>query len=161
MVVQLSMALEALLRKAGLNGNVDLLREGVQVLSQALMELEVTQHVGARRHERTPQREGQRNGSGSGNQIVMCDQQRLLLAAGSPIRFTLLEYRIIKPLVSPFGVPVPLKTLARAAFDSPATPTMRRAMDRHVDRMRTKLRPIGLAMLYVTNCGYLLLEDDG
>ena len=39
-------------------------REGVRVrvLAQALMELEVTRHVGAERHERTPERTGQRNG---------------------------------------------------------------------------------------------------
>jgi putative transposase len=58
----LSMALEELLRKAQLEGDVDVLREGVRVLSQALMELEVTQHLGAQRHERTAERRGQRNG---------------------------------------------------------------------------------------------------
>lgn len=57
-----SMALEELLRKAQLEQDVDVLREGVRVLSEALMELEVTQHVGAARHERTPERTGQRNG---------------------------------------------------------------------------------------------------
>jgi putative transposase len=35
---------------------------GVRVLSQALMEMEVEQHVGAARHERTPERSGYRNG---------------------------------------------------------------------------------------------------
>jgi transposase-like protein len=43
----LSRALEELLRKAQLEGDVDVLREGVRVLSQALMEREVTQHLGA------------------------------------------------------------------------------------------------------------------
>ena len=62
MADELSMALEALLRKAELQGDVDFLREGVRVLSQALRELKVTHHVGAHRHERTPQRLGQRNG---------------------------------------------------------------------------------------------------
>jgi putative transposase len=41
---------------------VDFLRDGVQVLSQALLELEVSQHLGAERHERTPSRTGHRNG---------------------------------------------------------------------------------------------------
>jgi transposase-like protein len=41
---------------------VDFLREGVRVLSQALMEVEVSQHLGAERHERTAERAGQRNG---------------------------------------------------------------------------------------------------
>ena len=41
----------------------DLLREGVRVLAQALMEAEVTELVGADRHERTDERTGYRNGS--------------------------------------------------------------------------------------------------
>ncbi len=56
------MALAELLRKADLEPEVDVLREGVRVLSQALMELEVSQHLGADRYERTADRTGQRNG---------------------------------------------------------------------------------------------------
>lgn len=56
------MALEGLLRKAEMDGDADFLREGVRVMGQALMELEVAQHIGAERHERTPERTGQRNG---------------------------------------------------------------------------------------------------
>lgn len=58
----LSIGLTKLLRKAELDGNVDFLREGVRAFSEALMELEVTAHVGAERHARTPERTGQRNG---------------------------------------------------------------------------------------------------
>jgi putative transposase len=58
----LSIGLTKLLRKAAMDGDVDFLREGVRVFSQALMELEVTQHIGAERHARTPERTGQRNG---------------------------------------------------------------------------------------------------
>lgn len=57
-----SMALEELLRKAQVAQDVDFLREGVRVLSEAVMDLEVTQHIGAQRHERTSARTGQRNG---------------------------------------------------------------------------------------------------
>ena len=56
------MALAELLRKAEMEGDLDFLREGVRVMGQALMELEVAQHIGAERHERTPERTGQRNG---------------------------------------------------------------------------------------------------
>jgi len=56
------MALAELLRKAEADPGVDVLREGVKVLAEALMELEVEQHVGARRYERSPERSGQRNG---------------------------------------------------------------------------------------------------
>ena len=41
MADELRMALQELLRKAELNGDVDFLREGVRVLAQELMELEV------------------------------------------------------------------------------------------------------------------------
>jgi putative transposase len=56
------MALAELLRKAEAEPGLDVLREGVRVLAEAVMELEVEQHLGAARHERTPERSGQRNG---------------------------------------------------------------------------------------------------
>jgi len=62
MTDELSIGLTKLLRKARMAADVDFLREGMRVFSQALMELEVTQHLGAERHARTPERTGQRNG---------------------------------------------------------------------------------------------------
>lgn len=62
MADEVRMALLELLRKAALDQDGDFLRDGVQTLAQALMELEVSQHVGAERHERTLARTGQRNG---------------------------------------------------------------------------------------------------
>jgi putative transposase len=62
MADELGMARDELLRKAALDHALDFLREGVRVLGEAVMELEVTQHLGAERHERTPTRTGQRNG---------------------------------------------------------------------------------------------------
>ena len=56
------MALIELLRKAEVAQDTDFLREGVRVLSQALMELEVSQHLKAERYEHTSERTGQRNG---------------------------------------------------------------------------------------------------
>ena len=58
----LSMALADLLRKAEAEPDLDTLREGVRVMSQALMELELAQHLGADRYERSPDRRGERNG---------------------------------------------------------------------------------------------------
>ena len=63
MADETSMALEELLRKAQLSDDVDFLHEGIRVLAQTLMEVEVTQHVGASRYERTAERRGERNGS--------------------------------------------------------------------------------------------------
>jgi putative transposase len=58
-----SMALDEVLRKAQLSEDVDFLREGVRVLAQALMEVDVTQQLGAKRYERTTERTGERNGT--------------------------------------------------------------------------------------------------
>jgi putative transposase len=59
---ELRIGLSELLRKAMIDQDVDFLKEGVRVLSQALMELEVQEYVGAARHERSAGRTGQRNG---------------------------------------------------------------------------------------------------
>ena len=62
MAENLSMALAELLRKADAEPDLDTLREGVRVMTQALMELEVAQHLGAERYQRSPDRQGERNG---------------------------------------------------------------------------------------------------
>ncbi len=58
----LRIGLEELLRKAQMEQDTDFLREGVRVLSQALMEIEVSEQLGAGKHERTENRKGYRNG---------------------------------------------------------------------------------------------------
>lgn len=62
MADELRIGLQRLLRKAQVEHDADFLRQSVRALSQALMELEVEQHIGATRHERSPERTGQRNG---------------------------------------------------------------------------------------------------
>ena len=62
MADELRIGLSELLRKAMIEQDASFLKEGVRVLSQALMELEVEEHVGASRHERSPGRTAQRNG---------------------------------------------------------------------------------------------------
>ncbi len=62
MADELRIGLAELLCKAKMDQDADFLREGVRVLSQALMEMEVQEHVGAARHERSAGRVGQRNG---------------------------------------------------------------------------------------------------
>jgi putative transposase len=59
---ELRIGLQELLRKAQVEGEADFLREGVRALSQAIMEMEVEDHIGAARQERSPGRTGQRNG---------------------------------------------------------------------------------------------------
>jgi hypothetical protein len=59
---ELRIGLTELLRKAHSEGDAEFLNEGVRALSQALMEIEVEECIGATRHQRTPGRKGQRNG---------------------------------------------------------------------------------------------------
>ena len=61
MADELRMALAEVLRKAGVE-QADFLREGVRVLAEELMEMELAEPVGAERHERSPERTGYRNG---------------------------------------------------------------------------------------------------
>ena len=62
MADELRMALLELLCKAELERDTDFLREGVRALAEALRELEVSQHLGAEKHERSEERRGYRNG---------------------------------------------------------------------------------------------------
>jgi len=62
MADELKIGLAELLRKARMGHDADFLKEGVRALSQAIMEMEVEEHIGAARHERTEGRSGHRNG---------------------------------------------------------------------------------------------------
>ena len=57
-----TMALLAYLSKFGLQLDDDLIREGVRAVIQAVIEAEVTQRIGAKPYERSPERVTQRNG---------------------------------------------------------------------------------------------------
>jgi DNA-binding response OmpR family regulator len=92
--------------------------------------------------------------------ITAHDHYRLLLIDGSPVRFTPLEYRLVRLLLECSGTPIHFDGLAHAAFGRDADLSTRRALEKHVDRIRSKLRPFGLAVPYVTNYGYVLLHDD-
>jgi putative transposase len=61
-MTEISMALLELLRKHGLENDVDFLREGIRMLSQRIMELEVSEQVGAGHYERGDNRQTHRNG---------------------------------------------------------------------------------------------------
>jgi transposase-like protein len=56
------MALMEYLRNIGAEQDADFLREGIQALTQALMEVQVSQQVGAERYEQSPERKTYRNG---------------------------------------------------------------------------------------------------
>ena len=81
MADELRIGLSELLRKAMIEQDAGFLKEGVRVLSQALMEMEVQEHVGAGRHERSAERTGQRNGYRQCRESVHAILLRCLLLA--------------------------------------------------------------------------------
>lgn len=56
------MTLAELVRKAGDDGDLDFLREGVRLLAEALMDVEVSAQIGADKYERSAERSTYRNG---------------------------------------------------------------------------------------------------
>jgi putative transposase len=50
------------LRKAGVDGDVDFLKEGLRMLAEAFMDLEIKNKTGAARYERSVERQSYRNG---------------------------------------------------------------------------------------------------
>ena len=56
------MDLLELLRKRGMDGDVDLLREALRVLVDGIMDAEVSAQIGAQHGERSPERVTYRNG---------------------------------------------------------------------------------------------------
>ena len=56
------MDLLELLRKGGMDGDVDFLREALRVLVEGIMDAEVSARTGAEYGERSPERVTQRNG---------------------------------------------------------------------------------------------------
>jgi transposase-like protein len=61
-MTQTSVALKQYLSKIGLEGDVDFLRESIQLMTQMLIELEAEEQIGAEKHECTPERNNHRNG---------------------------------------------------------------------------------------------------
>ena len=61
-MVKHSMDLLELLRKRGIDGDVDLLREALRVLVDGIMDAEVSAQIGAQHGERSPERVTYRNG---------------------------------------------------------------------------------------------------
>jgi transposase-like protein len=61
-MTEATMAFLEYLRNIGKEQDADFLREGIRVLSEALMDLEVSQQIGAERYERSGERATYRNG---------------------------------------------------------------------------------------------------
>lgn len=85
------------------------------------------------------------------------DAQRLLLINDIPIQFSPLEYRVMLALVTRAGAPVSFETLTRAATWPGEAPCSRPALQRHIDRIRQKLRVCEMEVRGVSGYGCVLL----
>ena len=88
------------------------------------------------------------------------DAQRLLLINDIPIQFSPLEYRVMLALIARVGAPVPFETLTRAASWPGQLPCSRVALERHIDRIRLKLRVCLMEVRGVSGYGCVLLAPS-
>lgn len=78
-------------------------------------------------------------------------------AGQNTIELTITEYRLLFPLRS--GTPVTYADLAWMAYKYKVDQRVRTMMDKHIDRIRSKLRGTGIYIYCVLGYGYLLLPD--
>lgn len=89
--------------------------------------------------------------------VRLYHEQRVLAIDGAPVRLTPLEYRLMTLLAQRPGTPIAFDALTHAAFGRDAHSEVRQALEKHMDRLRSKLRPYGATLPCVMGYGYLLL----
>lgn len=95
-----------------------------------------------------------------GNHSIMKDEEnRMLIVDNILIRFTVIEYRILLQLLA--GVIVADPEIIHIAFNCTPNDNVARNLGRHIDRMRSKLRPVELTVSRVVDFGYVLLPFVG
>lgn len=73
------------------------------------------------------------------------------------ITLTVTEYRLLFPMRS--GTPITYADLAWMAYNYNVDEKVRTMMDKHIDRIRGKLRGTGIYIYCVLRYGYLLLPE--
>jgi DNA-binding response OmpR family regulator len=73
------------------------------------------------------------------------------------ITLTVTEYRLLFPMHS--GMPITYADLAWIAYNCNVDERVRTMMDKHIDRIRGKLRGTGIYIYCVLGYGYLLLPE--
>lgn len=81
-----------------------------------------------------------------------------ITVAGVKVMLTATEYRLLFPLRH--GQPVTYADLAQMAYAYKVDDKVRMMMDKHIDRIRGKLRGTGIYVYCVLNYGYLLLPEN-
>jgi hypothetical protein len=100
--------------------------------------------------------------SGSERSIRVSDIQwetgpHAAIIAGVRVKLTATEFNLLFPLRH--GTPVLYEDLATLAYNYSMDDQVRVMMDKHIDRIRGKLRGTGIYIYCVLNYGYLLLPE--
>jgi DNA-binding response OmpR family regulator len=91
------------------------------------------------------------------NSIRWHDDHHAISIGNITVALTATEYRLLFPLRH--GKPVTYGELAELAYNYVADDKVRMMMDKHVDRMRGKLRGTGVYIYCVLGYGYLLMHE--
>lgn len=83
--------------------------------------------------------------------------RRVLKIRRRTIELTRTEYRLLYPLRE--GQPVTYEDLASSVYGCLVDPKVRVMMDKHIDRIRGKLRGSGVYVYCVLGYGYILLSE--
>lgn len=84
-------------------------------------------------------------------------EEHFIKAGQNIIPLTITEYRLLFPLRS--GMPVTYADLAWIVYHYELDTRVRVMMDKHIDRIRGKLRGTGVYVYCVLGYGYLLLPE--
>lgn len=85
------------------------------------------------------------------------DKQHTIIIGDITVTLTPTEYSLLYPLRN--GMPIAYADLAMMAYHYTADEKVRTMMDKHIDRIRSKLRSTGIYVYCVLNYGYLLLPE--
>lgn len=83
------------------------------------------------------------------------DANRILVIDNRLVKFTAMEYRFILPLLDEQAVSD--TELAHKVFSNKLEMWMQENIDKHVDKIRTKLRSSGINVYRIIKYGYILL----
>ncbi|HZC08379.1 MAG TPA: helix-turn-helix domain-containing protein [Ktedonobacterales bacterium] len=89
-------------------------------------------------------------------QLTLHEHARCLVVEREVIKLSPTEYRLVSILVAHLGELVLYEVLTQAAFGATDGSVSRAALFKHLDRIRTKLRMVGLDLPGVTNYGCIL-----
>lgn len=97
-------------------------------------------------------------GNGHIKRIKLDDEHRSITIGDVTIALTPTQYRLLFPLR--YGVPVTYARLACLVYGCAVDENVRMMMDKHIDRIRGKLRGTGVYIYCVLGYGYLLFDEN-